>query len=187
MGSITRTFANQIKTGGKLDADGLDLTDTFAFTGTVTGAGGTNTPAFRAYLGSTQTLSDIVNTVVQYNTENFDTDSAYDTSTYRFTVPSGAAGKYFFSASAYITQPTISLYSHDMQIRKNGVNAAADNLGLDSSDNYSYISKVTTILDLAESDYVDVNIIANSSDGSTINIFNGSPFQFAVFQGFKLI
>ena len=39
MGSITRTFANQIKTGGKLDADGLDLTDTFAFTGTVTGAG----------------------------------------------------------------------------------------------------------------------------------------------------
>jgi len=40
MGAITRTFANQIKTGGKLDADGLDLTDTFAFTGTVTGAGG---------------------------------------------------------------------------------------------------------------------------------------------------
>ena len=40
MGTITRNFANQIKTGGKLDADGLDLTDTFAFTGTVTGAGG---------------------------------------------------------------------------------------------------------------------------------------------------
>jgi len=45
MGVITRTFANQIKTGGKLDADGLDLTDTFAFTGTVTGTGGGYTQA----------------------------------------------------------------------------------------------------------------------------------------------
>ena len=54
MGSITRTFANQIKTGGKLDADGLDLTDTFAFTGSVTGAGG------RSTLLATQTISSAV-------------------------------------------------------------------------------------------------------------------------------
>ena len=54
MGAITRTFANQIKTGGKLDADGLDLTDTFAFTGTVTGAGARHT------LLVTQTISSAV-------------------------------------------------------------------------------------------------------------------------------
>jgi hypothetical protein len=146
-----------------------------------------NTPAFRVYLGSTQTISDNTSTVVQYNTENFDTDSAYDTSTYRFTVPSGKAGKYFFSAHAYVFQSGASLYSSDIAIRKNGTNQSADNLGLDSSDNYGYILKTTTILDLSVADYVDVVVGGNTNDGGTLSIFNTSPYQFSVFQGYKLI
>jgi len=146
-----------------------------------------NTPAFRVYLGSTQTISDNTSTVVQYNTENFDTDSAYDTSTYRFTVPSGKAGKYFFSAHAYVFQSGASLYSSDIAIRKNGTNQSADNLGLDSSDNYGYILKTTTILDLSVGDYVDVVVGGNTNDGGTLSIFNTSPYQFSVFQGYKLI
>ena len=72
MGTITRTFANQIKTGGKLDADGLDLTDTFAFTGTVTGTGGiTMVDVWRL-------TADITNTngVITSNLEQPDTDGA---------------------------------------------------------------------------------------------------------------
>ena len=145
-----------------------------------------NRPAFRVYLGSTQTISDNTSTVVQYNTENFDTDSAYDTSTYRFTIPSGAAGKYFFSAHAYVFQSAASLYSSDIAIRKNGTNQSADNLALDSSDNYGYILKTTTILDLSVGDYVDVVVGGNTNDGGTLSIFNTSPYQFSVFQGFKL-
>ena len=145
-----------------------------------------NTPAFRAYMGATQTISDNTNTVVQYNTENFDTDSAYDTSTYRFTVPSGKAGKYFFSAHAYIFQSGATLYACDFQIRKNGTNQSADSLALDSSDNFSYIVKTNTILDLAVSDYIDCNVIGNTNDGGTLSVFTTSPYQFGVFQGFKL-
>jgi hypothetical protein len=56
-----------------------------------------NTPAFEAYLGSDQTISDNTATKVQCGTKVYDTDSAYDNTTnYRFTVPSGKAGKYFF-------------------------------------------------------------------------------------------
>ena len=116
MGSITRTFANQIKTGGKLDADGLDLTDTFAFTGTVTGAGGVNTPAFKANQASTQNLSNATNTVIIFESEVFDTDNDYDTSTGRFT-PS-VAGKYFFHATVRLDDSldnnrfNISLYKN---------------------------------------------------------------------------
>ena len=146
-----------------------------------------NRPAFRAYMGAAQTVSDVTNTVVQYNTESFDTDSAYDTSTYRFTVPSGKAGKYFFSAHAYIFQSGATLYACDFQIRKNGTNQSADSLGLDSSDNYSYIIKTNTILDLAVSDYIDVNIQGNTNDGGTFSVFTASPYQFGVFQGYKLI
>ena len=145
-----------------------------------------NTPSFRAYMGAAQTISDVTNTVIAYNTENFDTDSAYDTSTYRFTVPSGKAGKYFFSAHVYITDSSSSLYSADFQIRKNGTNQSADSLALDSSDNYSYIIKTNTILDLSVGDYIDCNLQGNTNDGGSFQAFNTSPYQFSVFQGFKL-
>ena len=146
-----------------------------------------NTPSFRAYMSAAQTISDNTNTVVQYNTENFDTDSAYDTSTYRFTVPSGKAGKYFFSAHAYIFQSGATLYACDFQIRKNGTNQSADSLALDSSDNFGYIVKTNTILDLSVGDYIDCNVIGNTNDGGTLSVFNTSPYQFSVFQGYKLI
>ena len=74
----------------------LNEASNYAFTGTVTGAGGVNTPAFVAKLSANMTDQAADTTVkIQYNTEVFDTDNAYDNSTnYRFTVPSGKGGKY---------------------------------------------------------------------------------------------
>src|SRR5210317_1446528 len=73
MGAITRTFANQIKTGGKLDADGLDLTDTFAFTGTVTGTGGiTEADMFRLTAVTNQnTDADITTNIERVDDATF--------------------------------------------------------------------------------------------------------------------
>ena len=42
----------------KIQSESMNLADTYAFTGTVTGAGGVNTPAFRAYQGSGQNISN---------------------------------------------------------------------------------------------------------------------------------
>ena len=42
-------------------------------------------PAFSAYSNSAQTISAATLTKIQFNTELFDTNSNYDTSTYRFT------------------------------------------------------------------------------------------------------
>ena len=54
-------------------------------------------PAFHAYLSANQEPSNDTVTVVQFNTESFDTDSAYDASTnFRFTPQ--VAGKYFVYA-----------------------------------------------------------------------------------------
>ena len=55
-----------------------------------------NTPAFKATLSGNQTLADDTLTRFAFDTEEYDTDSAYDTSTYLFTCPSGKAGKYVF-------------------------------------------------------------------------------------------
>jgi hypothetical protein len=57
--------------------------------------GGDMTPSFFAYRDDTLSLASVTETTIGFNLEKFDTDNAYDTSTYKFTVPSGKGGKYF--------------------------------------------------------------------------------------------
>ena len=77
----------------KIQSESINLADNFAFTGTVTGAGGVNTPAFHSYLTSTQTVSNASWTKININSENFDVGSVYDTSNYKYTP--GYIGKSF--------------------------------------------------------------------------------------------
>ena len=74
---------------------------TIANSGTATGFGGDNTPMFLVSGGSgKQTISHASGTTITYNQEIIDTDNAFASNV--FTVPSGEAGKYFFSASCQI-------------------------------------------------------------------------------------
>jgi hypothetical protein len=57
-----------------------------------------NRPSFFVHAASAQAVADSTDTKVNLDTESWDTDSAFDTSNYRFTVPSGQAGKYMFNA-----------------------------------------------------------------------------------------
>jgi len=59
--------------------------------------GGTMTPAFEANIGSNLTPSNDVNTLIVFDTERYDTDNAYDTSTGKFQPQT--AGKYFLYGS----------------------------------------------------------------------------------------
>ena len=60
----------------KIQSESLNLADTYDFTGTVTGAGGVNTPAFFVYKNTSQTLNDETDTKVTWTTERFDTNNA---------------------------------------------------------------------------------------------------------------
>jgi hypothetical protein len=78
----------------KIQSESINLADNFAFTGTVTGAGVTNKPAFHATNSATQDLTSGAYTKVAFNTESFDEGGVYDHSTnYRFTP--GETGKFF--------------------------------------------------------------------------------------------
>jgi len=82
-------------------------------------AGGTNTPMFSAYLSADQTASGL--TKVQFNTESFDTDNAFDNSTnYRFTIPSAKAGKYFISFDMHVANSATDATSMNAYLYKNG-------------------------------------------------------------------
>ena len=59
-------------------------------------AGGDNTPAFQAHRSTNQTIANDTFVKLECQTEDFDTDSAYDNSTnYNFTVPVGEGGVYW--------------------------------------------------------------------------------------------
>lgn len=85
-------------------------------------------PAFSAYLGTNQSVSNSTYTKVQAGTEEFDTNANYDTSLYRFTPT--VAGYYQVNAvvdpsgSAATSYQAISIY-------KNGSSVKAGDSGRD--------------------------------------------------------
>ena len=92
---IGSTNTSTINLGVSGDTVNIPSGVTIANAGTATGFGGDNTPSFQAY-GNTsyQAVADGTYTTVQMPNELYDTDSAYSTSTYKFTPQT--SGKYFF-------------------------------------------------------------------------------------------
>jgi hypothetical protein len=145
---------------------------------TQTGVGGTNTPAFSAYSNSGQTLSDNIDTKVDFDTEDFDTDGAYDTTNKRFTVPSGEGGKYFFYTRVRFQQSSLSQYV--IAFRVNGNEVAQRYLysgnvsnGIFSNAEY-FAYDISAVETLSVGDYVEVYVKADSTGGSTTPLNSGT-------------
>jgi len=158
---------------------------TFNVAGTLQsgGAAVANTPTFAVKLSAAQSIPSATNTLLQFNTEDWDTDSAYDTSNYRFVVPSGAAGKYFFHARVYIEWGNAAGEIGRLQIAKNGTAMAIDAMTASGDPTSGSSIRISTVLDLAVSDYVDVRLYHNQ--GGSQDADNDSDFTY--FTGFKLI
>ena len=163
---------------------------TIANSGTATGFGGDNTPAFSTYIGSNQTLSDGTTTKADFDTEEFDTDGAYDTSNKRFTVPSGEDGKYFFHArgrfymSANQSQFVIMLKKNNNDLAKKYIYSGSAGTKIFNSITYfSYdISAVET---LSAGDYIEVFVMSDDTGGNNITFNSGTVHS--EFSGYKLI
>ena len=78
----------------------------------------TNTPTFEVTLSANQTLSDASNTKIQFDTVNFDTNSDYDATNYRY-IPS-VAGKYFVYFNSFVNTSTDAINDASFRIYKNG-------------------------------------------------------------------
>jgi len=101
----------------KIQSESLNLSDTYAFTGTVTGAGGTNTPNFFASVTSDFSISDNTLTKIPFANEVIDTGGNYDTSNYRYTP--GFVGKSFLSASIFSSNSGNNVYFQQINLYKN--------------------------------------------------------------------
>jgi hypothetical protein len=161
---------------GKLSATGTkDATTFLRGDNTFASAGGVNTPAFMANLGSGQSISNNTSTKVNMDTEIFDTDGTYDHSTnYRFTP--AVAGKYFVYAQIMFTAYGADGTSAGLQIKKNGstIHESYEKSAYNSNfDFYIHIS-ATVVLD--DDDYIE--IFALQSSGASKTIYQGSLYSF---------
>ena len=137
-------------------------------------AGGDNTPSFAAYNDAAQSIGSGAWTKLIFNTESWDTDSAFDSSTnYRWTP--GETGKYLIWSNVYLTSATygdVKLY-----VYKNG-----------SSTSYRYVMKqadgsgmeVVALMSLSSTDYVEMYLYAHG--GTAVTEASASHFG-----GFKLV
>jgi hypothetical protein len=85
-------------------------------------------PAFSATLSGNQTITNNVATKIQFNTENFDTNSNYDpTTNYRFTPT--VAGYYQLNLSVCLTVTDGRQYFYQPAIYKNGSSTVSAQTG----------------------------------------------------------
>lgn len=165
---------------------------TLVNSGTATGFGGDNTPAFQAYLSANQALADNTYTAVAANTEDFDTDSAYDTSTYTFTVPSGEGGKYFLYFYGDVQSGGGSAQALDdlvTQIRINSETSSTASFQKyhdDYAGGNTIAAFVSGIAILSAADTVKFWVRQNVAAGYASNLI-GNALRSTVVGGYKMI
>ena len=126
-----------------------------------------NYPAFEAHLSSSQSLTDATTTKVQFNTEIFDTDNAYDNSTnYRFTPQ--VAGKYFVYADVDADPvATAGLVSVSLFIYKNGSEFRTHELNFNSNYVRRVSAAISCVIDMnGSSDYLEIFVYVNDTSGN---------------------
>ena len=169
----------------KINSEGLLLSDDFAFTGTITGAGGVNTPAFQAELSANQGIGYTgVWTKLDFDTEKYDLGSCYDPSSNQRFTPT-TAGK-------YICYLTIMLSSTNNDFTQTNLSAALYKNGSGVYETHTLISgalwknrtlNVTAGIDFnGSSDYLEAYGMANSTTAGTTNARGGILGSFGAYK-----
>lgn len=127
-----------------------------------------NTPSFEAIRSGTQSIANQTAVKLQYNSEIFDTDGAYDNSTnYRFTPQ--VAGKYFCFAQIMMNYGGSDFNDHQVRIHKNG------SLVLHTRNRFTPYNAVYAagIVELnGSSDYIEA--FCYQAAGGSINVDGGT-------------
>ena len=165
----------------KINSEGLLLSDDFAFTGTITGAGESNSPYFRATQNSSQSVANDTTVKITYDTVTYNIGGGtYDTSNSRYTP--GVAGRYFISAWVFIKYAVSTGQRIDMEIAKNGSRIIGTRWRETGDLDGSNSAFVQGIVDLDNNDYVEANMFQTS--GASRSMDNNSAFTY--FEGFLI-
>ena len=173
----------------KIQSESLNLADTYAFTGTVTGAGGTNTPYFFAYRNASLSISHASWTKIIYDTAELDTASGFNTSTGTYIVPS--AGKYYFeyaikAEAAGGDSDAVRLFSYGE--RNQSATTIWGNSAINFRANYGRGGAIggSIILNCAANDEIFAKMYFQTVSGGNVSIDYGSNRPTYIL-GYKII
>lgn len=134
--------------------------------GTITtnNIGGQNTPSAYMKLGTDQTISNTTWTKVNLNQSNWDTDSGFDSSNYKYTIPT--TGKYQVNYLAYISGLDEGEYCQ-ARIYKNGSSNNESFARSYSQNNIEITVGRSYIFNFTANDYLELYVYQNSGSNST--------------------
>ena len=145
-----------------------------------------NTPAFQAYLSANQAINHASTDKVLFNTEDFDTDNAYDNSTnYRFTVPAGEGGKYFVYFRLTILGNNTKNEVNTTYINVNGSTYLKTEWNFKNNPGEIAAPYNAGIITLAAGDYVECSVYLSTENSSAGAIYSAS--RATVFGAYKMI
>ena len=139
----------------KIKSESMNLADDYAFTGTVTGAGVTNKPSFYADTNGNIDISNGSFSDVVFNRTRFDTNSGFNTSNGKYTIPTGEGGKYYFGCGLQWTA---------------GVNNLHIRFGLNDGNPYSGYDGYADIGAVSSLKFAFRAIIIDCTAGQTVNV-----------------
>ena len=185
---LTNLSASNLTSGtvatARLGSGTADATTFLRGDNTFASAGGANTPAFSAERSGAQSISDNTRTTILFNNEFYDSSSAYNTSTGKFTPQT--AGKYFVQASVLLQSGSNSnFYRGFAELYKN---SSVITEALFDEQGYGYArarsANVCAIVDMnGSSDFLLIQgYISATSTGSGLEVSDMSTFQ-----AFKII
>lgn len=124
-------------------------------------------PAFSMSINSQLSLSNATETKVQFDKTIFDTDSAWDSTNYRFT-PQVAGKYYFFFMATPKSGGNSTLSDLRFKINKNSTTVARVNGSYDNNPVAQENGTATVMIDMnGSTDYVEFYIYVNISSGTT--------------------
>jgi len=148
----------------------------------VSGVGESNVPYFRAHNNADFSFSSSSTTKMRMNVVDFESNSgSFDTTNYRFTVPSGEGGKYWINATLYIYAGT-NCYAAGYIFKNNSEFLLCDNTVRDDYSGSLFV-QINAIMNLSAGDYVDVRCNSNIGSPQLSGDTNNGNSNF---QGFKI-
>ena len=182
--NIINENSNTITIGASGDTITIPSGATITNSGTATNFGELNTPAFFAAQTSGQSISNTSFTKLNFDTEDFDTDSGFASN--QFTVPSGKAGRYFLHAVATgdgtnnFDRQHLAIYVDGSSPNVAGMTGRYSNLNVPSSGGYNTVS-TSLILNLSAGAVVSVYYYQDS--GGSITTYEPRTY----FMGYRII
>tara|TARA_R100001224_G_scaffold113388_1_gene98651 strand:+ start:86 stop:592 length:507 start_codon:yes stop_codon:yes gene_type:complete len=161
----------------KVQAEGVNLADSFSFTGTLDGH---TKPAFQAKLGSDASLSNDTVTKIAIDTEDFDTDGKFASNRFTPTV----AGKYYCHGGVGTYPGTGNLTRLIIYIYKNGAEAKRSEIFFNTGGTAgtAFTAYVGGIIDLDADDYIELYARLRTANGSSVTVGAGGYTQLGAFR-----